>query len=51
LLDLGFVAGTEFAVLNVAPFGFTVLIGLRGYMLALRRTACELIDAAECGAV
>jgi len=43
LLDLGFVPGTPLVIFNVAPFGGTVLIGLRGYMLALRQNACDLL--------
>ena len=43
LLDLGFVPGTPLVVFNVAPFGGTALVGLRGYMLALRQNACDLL--------
>ncbi|GHV00848.1 hypothetical protein FACS1894211_09210 [Clostridia bacterium] len=43
LLDLGFTPKTELTVFNVAPFGGTVLLGLRGYMLALRQNACDLL--------
>ena len=45
LLDLGFVPGTPFVAFNIAPFGGTALLGLRGYMLALRQNACDLIKA------
>ena len=44
LLDLGFVPGTILTVFNTAPLGGTVLFGLRGYMLALRQNACDLIE-------
>ena len=47
LLDLGFVPGTPLTVFNVAPFGGTVLLGLRGYMLALRQNACDLIKTKQ----
>jgi Fe2+ transport system protein FeoA len=47
LLDLGFTPGTAVTVHNVAPFGGTVLVGLRGYMLALRENAARLIEVAE----
>ena len=43
LLDLGFTPGTRFTVFNIAPGGGTALLGLRGYMLALRQRACSLI--------
>jgi len=45
LLDLGLTPGVILTVFNVAPFGGTVLLGLRGYMLALRQNACDLIEA------
>jgi len=47
LLDLGFVPGTALTVFNVAPFGGTALFGLRGYMLALRQNACDLIKVSR----
>jgi Fe2+ transport system protein FeoA len=48
LLDLGFTPRTELTVFNVAPFGGTVLLGLRGYMLALRQNACDLLRVKKC---
>lgn len=43
LLDLGFVRGTIIRIYNIAPFKVTMLVGLRGYMLAVRRNTGESI--------
>ena len=37
LADLGFVGGTELAVVRSAPFGDPVEIEIRGYRICLRR--------------
>ena len=47
LLDLGFVRGTVIKILNVAPFKSTVLVGLRGYLLAVRRQTGNFIEITE----
>lgn len=44
LLDFGFTKGAEITVCNIAPFGGTVLISIRGYVLALREFAGNLIE-------
>jgi len=44
LLDFGFTPGTEVCVNNVAPFGGTVLVGLRGYTVALRENAGRAVE-------
>ena len=44
LLDMGFTPGSEIYVAGVAPFGGTVLVSLRGYSVALRETAADLIN-------
>ena len=43
LADLGFVGGTEIAVIRVAPLGDPVELELRGYRLCLRRDALERV--------
>lgn len=47
LLDLGFVKGTIIKVCNIAPLRVTMLVSLRGYMLAVRRATGELIEIAK----
>ena len=47
LLDLGFVSGTEIKIFNIAPFKAAILVGLRGYLLAVRRQTGEYIEIAE----
>ena len=44
LLDLGFVRGTAIKICNIAPFKSTVLVGLRGYMLAVRNQTGKQIE-------
>ncbi len=44
LLDMGFTPGCSVFVASVAPFGGTILVGLRGYMVALREDAASLIE-------
>ena len=44
LLDMGFTPGSEIYVAGVAPFGGTVLVSLRGYSVALRESAADLIN-------
>lgn len=39
LLDFGFTPGTVVTIKNIAPFGGTVLVTLRGYTLAIRENA------------
>ena len=43
LLDMGFTPGVEIYVSQVAPMGGTVLIGVRGFTVALREDAADLI--------
>ena len=47
LLDLGFVRGTVIRICNIAPFKSTVLVGLRGYLLAVRRKTGNFIEIIE----
>ena len=47
LLDFGFTPGTEVSVNNAAPFGGTILVGLRGYAVALRENAARTIEVTE----
>ena len=47
LLDMGFTPNTEIFLAHTAPFGGTVLVSLRGFMVALREDASELIEIAE----
>lgn len=44
LLDMGFTPDCHVFVASVAPFGGTILVGLRGYMVALREDAASLIS-------
>ena len=44
LLDMGFTPECALYVAGVAPMGGTVLVGLRGFMVALREDAASLID-------
>lgn len=44
LLDMGFTPGSEVYVAGYAPFGGTVLVSLRGFSVALRENAAELIN-------
>lgn len=44
LLDMGFTPGSEVYVAGVAPFGGTVLVSLRGFSVALRESAADLIN-------
>ena len=43
LLDMGFTPGSEIFVSAVAPFGGAVLVGVRGFSVALREDAARLI--------
>lgn len=47
LLDMGFTPETEVFLAHTAPFGGTVLVSLRGFMVALREDASALIEIAE----
>ena len=47
LLDLGFVRGTAIRICNVAPFKVTMLVSLRGYLLAVRKETGESIAIRE----
>ena len=47
LLDMGFTPDTEVFLAHTAPFGGTILVSLRGYMVALREDAASLIEIAE----
>lgn len=47
LLDLGFTPQTKIYVVITAPFGGTVLVGLRGFLVALRQDAAAMIETAE----
>lgn len=44
LLDMGFTPECKLYVASVAPFGGTVLVGLRGFMVALREDAASMIE-------
>jgi ferrous iron transport protein A len=44
LLDFGFTPGTEICVHNIAPLKSTVLVGLRGYTVALRENAARMVE-------
>ena len=44
LLDLGFVRGTAIRICNIAPFKATMLVSLRGYLLAVRRETGNYIE-------
>lgn len=47
LLDMGFTPECIIFVANIAPFGGTILVGLRGFMVALREDAASLIEIEE----
>ena len=47
LLDMGFTPDCKIYVAHVAPFGGTILVGLRGFMVALREDAASLIEIGE----
>ncbi len=47
LLDMGFTPGCPIYVAHTAPFGGTVLVGLRGFLVALREDAASLIEISE----
>jgi Fe2+ transport system protein FeoA len=50
LLDMGFTRGAEIFVSHKAPFGGTVLVGLRGFTVALRENAAgEICLSEDCG--
>ena len=44
LLDMGFTPECSLYIAAVAPMGGTVLVGLRGFMVALREDAASLIE-------
>lgn len=43
LLDMGFTPECDLFVAGIAPMGGTVLVGLRGFTVALREDAASLI--------
>ena len=43
LLDMGFTPKSKIYVASIAPFGGTILVSLRGFMVALREDAARLI--------
>lgn len=47
LLDMGFTPNCSIYIASVAPFGGTILVGLRGFMVALREDAASLIEIVE----
>ncbi|MDE7394655.1 MAG: ferrous iron transport protein A [Clostridiales bacterium] len=49
LLDMGFTPECSLYVAGIAPFGGTVLVGLRGFMVALREDAASLIEIKAAG--
>ncbi len=44
LLDMGFTPECSLYIAGLAPFGGTVLVGLRGFLVALREDAASLIE-------
>lgn len=44
LLDMGFTPECPIYIAGIAPMGGTVLVGLRGFMVALREDAASLIE-------
>jgi ferrous iron transport protein A len=44
LLDMGFTPGAQIFVAQLSPFGGTVLVGVRGFTVALRPDAAGLIQ-------
>ena len=47
LLDMGFTPDCKIYVAHCAPFGGTILVGLRGFLVALREDAASLIEIGE----
>ncbi len=47
LLDMGFTPDCKIYVAHTAPFGGTILVGLRGFLVALREDAASLIGITE----
>ncbi|MFR1566401.1 MAG: FeoA family protein [Christensenellales bacterium] len=47
LLDMGFTPDCKIYVAHTAPFGGTILVGLRGFLVALREDAASLIEIGE----
>lgn len=47
LLDMGFTPDCRIYVAAMAPFGGTVLVGLRGFTVALREDAASRIEIEE----
>ena len=43
LLDMGFTPGCKITVSALAPFGGTVLVNIRGALIALRKNATDFI--------
>ena len=44
LLDMGFTPECKLFVVGIAPFGGTILVALRGFTVALREDAADLIE-------
>lgn len=44
LLDMGFTPDCKLYVVGIAPFGGTVLVAVRGFTVALREDAANLIE-------
>ncbi|MCL2798383.1 MAG: ferrous iron transport protein A, partial [Firmicutes bacterium] len=44
LLDMGFTPGSEIYICAAAPFGGAVLVGVRGFCVALRADAAGLVE-------
>lgn len=49
LLDMGFTPECKIYVASIAPFGGTVLVGLRGFTVALREDAASMIEIEAVG--
>lgn len=47
LLDMGFAPNSEIYVAKIAPFGGTILVVIRQFMVALRLDAASLIQVKE----
>lgn len=47
LLDMGLTPGTQVTLLKTAPLGDPIEIGLRGYVLSLRREDARKIELEE----
>lgn len=43
LLELGFVENTKISIACIAPNSKTILVSIRGYLLALNKGICEKI--------